>query len=281
MPRDHLATGGPSWDLTYAIQRATGTRLGTFVTITGGPGTSGIASADSYTDAFDPAIAEHYDIVFLDQRGVGLSHPITCPSATAVYYASTADPADPAQRDAVGRAASTYVTDCLEEARAGPGRPALLRHDARPSRTSRRSVEYLGADKLDLYGESYGTQYVQTYAAAHPDRIKALFIDGPVDLAPGAIAYYTEGARAFDDVLVSTLAECRRSAACRSDTQGGDALAAYDALAARLATRPAHVPLPDRQRLVHRPSADRRPTSPTRRPVTPTARSTAPSSCVT
>ena len=30
--------------------------------------------------------------------------------------------------------------------------------------------DYLGVDKLQLYGESYGTQYVQTYAAAYPDR---------------------------------------------------------------------------------------------------------------
>lgn len=237
VPRDHTTTGGPSWDVTYAIQRATGTRLGTFVTITGGPGTSGIASADSYTDAFDPAIAEHYDIVFLDQRGVGLSHPIQCPSATAVYYMNTADPADPAQRDAVGRAASTYVTDCLDEARADPtDLPFYATIQAVEDLEA--FLDYLGAGTIDLYGESYGTQYVQTYAAAHPDRIKALFIDGPVDLVPGAIDYYVEGARAFDDVLVSTLADCRRSRACRSDTQGGDALAAYDALAAKLAAGP-------------------------------------------
>ncbi len=237
VPRDHAAPNGAHWDLTYAIQRASGTKLGTFVTITGGPGTSGISAADSYTDAFDPAIAEHYDIVFLDQRGVGLSHPIGCPSATAVYYASTADPADPAQRAAVGAAASTYVADCMKESGADPADlPFYATTQAVEDLEAFR--QYLGADTLDLYGESYGTQYVQTYAAAHPDRIKALFIDGPVDLVPGAIAYYTEGARAFEDVLRSTLAACRASTVCQRDTAGGDPLAAYDALAARLAAGP-------------------------------------------
>jgi pimeloyl-ACP methyl ester carboxylesterase len=241
-----MTQGGPTWDLTYAIQRATGTKLGTFVTITGGPGYSGLAAAEDYTDAFDPAIAEHYDIVFLDQRGVGLSHPIQCPSATATYYASTADPADPAQRDAVGLAVSRYVTDCVKEARADPADlPFYATTQAVEDLEAFR--QYLGADKIDLYGESYGTQYVQTYATAHPDRIKALFIDGPVDLVPDAIDYYTEGARAFDDVLISTLAQCARTAACRRDTAGGDPVAAYDALAVKLAEGPITYRFPNGQ----------------------------------
>ena len=41
---------------------------------------------------------------------------------------------------------------------------------------------WLGVETLHLYGESYGTQYVQTYAAAHPDQVAALLVDGPVDL---------------------------------------------------------------------------------------------------
>ena len=37
-------------------------------------------------------------------------------------------------------------------------------------------------DKLWLYGESYGTQYAQTYAAAHGDHLAGLILDGTVDL---------------------------------------------------------------------------------------------------
>lgn len=237
VPRDHADPSGPKWDITSAIQRAKGTRLGTFVTITGGPGYSGLAAAESYTDAFDPQIAEHYDIVFMDQRGVGLSHPIQCPSATAVYYGDTADPADPAQRDAVARAARTYVDACMSESKADPADlPFYATANAIQDLEALR--DYLGVEKLMLYGESYGTQYVQTYAAAHPDRIKALFIDGPVDLVPDAISYYTEGARAFDDVLVQTMAACKADPSCRAGFAGGDPLASYDALAARLEAGP-------------------------------------------
>ena len=52
--------------VTFAVHPATGVRKGIFVTATGGPGYSGIASADSYTAAFDPSIPEAFDIVFFD-----------------------------------------------------------------------------------------------------------------------------------------------------------------------------------------------------------------------
>ncbi len=58
---------------------------------------------------------------------------------------------------------------CLAETKAVP---ADL-----PYYSTRQAVEdleafrqYLGVDKIALYGESYGTQYVQTYAARTPPR---------------------------------------------------------------------------------------------------------------
>ena len=102
VPSDHTTEGSAPWDVTFAIQRATGKRLGTFVVIAGGPGGSGISVADSYTDADPASIAEHYDFVYPDQRGIGLSHPIGCPDATAAYYTSPYDPANPAEGEAAG-----------------------------------------------------------------------------------------------------------------------------------------------------------------------------------
>ena len=63
------------------------------MTVTGGPGTSGIAAADGYTAAFDPRIVEDYDIVFLDQRGIGRSRALQCPDAALAFYAFPGDPA--------------------------------------------------------------------------------------------------------------------------------------------------------------------------------------------
>jgi pimeloyl-ACP methyl ester carboxylesterase len=243
VPRDHFVAGGPTWNVTYAIQKAKGKRLGTYVTITGGPGSSGISVAESYTDADPASIPDHFDMVYLDQRGIGLSGPVQCPAATAVYYASTARPEDPAQAAAVGTAASHYVTACLAEA--GTKTEDLPFYSTRQAVEDLEAVrEHLGVDRLYLYGESYGTQFVQTYATAHPDRIATLFLDGPVDLTLDGATYYGEAARTFDDVLLATFNTCLTDAACRADHEGRTPLQAWDTLAARLAQAPITFPFP-------------------------------------
>jgi len=236
VPRDHFTPGGPTWDVTFAIQRATKARIGTFVTITGGPGSSGIASADSYTDAYSTAITDAYDIVFIDQRGIGLSGPIACPVAVAAYYTDSTRPWG-ADITAFGAVAKGFVTNCLAESQVNT---ADL-----PFYATKQAIEdleairrYLAVDKLDLYGESYGTQYVQTYAAAHPDHIRALYIDGPVDLTIDGPTWYAESSRAANDTLVASLASCTADKACAAATKGGDALAVYDALATKLTQAP-------------------------------------------
>ena len=145
-----------------------------------------------------------------------------------------------------------------------------------PFYSTRQAVEdleafrlYLGVDKLALYGESYGTQYVQTYAAAHPDHVASLFVDGPVDLTMDAPAFYREEVRAFDDALTATLTDCDTDRVCRRDTaRRGD----------RRLRRPAHEapgraglgPLPDGQGHVRDPRSSRRRSSTTPRPATST-----------
>lgn len=220
-------------EVTFGIQRARGERQGVFVTATGGPGTSGLAVAESYTSAFSRDITEAYDIVFFDQRGIGLSGPVQCPDATVTFYTSDADPQNSTPTTGVGAAARDYAAECIEESGVDPA--------ALPFYSTDQAVEdleafriWLGVEQINLYGESYGTQFVQTYAAAHPDRLEALFIDGPVDLELTGFDYWAEGARAFDRALVATLLACTADEACSADFEGGDALGAYDALAAEL-----------------------------------------------
>ena len=70
VPLDHFAADDDrTLEVVFGVLPATGERKGMFVTATGGPGSSGLASADGYTAAFDPSITEHFDIVFFDQRG--------------------------------------------------------------------------------------------------------------------------------------------------------------------------------------------------------------------
>ena len=232
VPRDHFSGDATTWNVTFGILRAAVEAKGTFVTITGGPGTSGLLLADAYTDFMAPEITDNFDIVFLDQRGIGASRPLRCDEAAASYYRVSSDPSDPDQRDQVETETQTFVDACVAEAGVAEGdlpyySTAQAVEDLEAFRT------YLGVDQLHLYGESYGTQYVQTYAAAHPDRVASLIVDGVVDLTVDVLDYYVEGAQAHDDALLATLSACAADEACASDA-GGDSLAAYDTLSAEL-----------------------------------------------
>ena len=63
MPLDHFDPSDErTIGVTFAVLPASGESQGAFVTVTGGPGTSGIAVADSYTELYDPAIAEQFEL---------------------------------------------------------------------------------------------------------------------------------------------------------------------------------------------------------------------------
>ena len=223
-------------DVVFAILPATGERKGMFVTATGGPGTAGLTSADGYTAAFDPAIPEHFDIVFFDQRGVGQSGGLQCVQAATTFYLASWDTSTVEGENALLETARIFSNDCVTEM----GNPEIL-----PYLGTEQAVEDLeffrqvmGDEKIWLYGESYGTQYSQMYAAAHPDHLAALILDGTVDLTLSGIEYYKQQAIAFNDVLKLTLTSCNEDEFCAESMGGGDAITAYDTLAAQLKQAP-------------------------------------------
>ena len=245
MPLDHFDSSDErTIDVTFAILPASGESKGAFVTATGGPGTAGIMSADSYTSALDPALPEQFDIVFFDQRGVGMSGGLTCPQAAFDLYRADADIATEAGKDLLAAAASNFATDCVNEM----GNPESL-----PFLSTAHVVEDIevlrqtfGFEEFVLYGESYGTQVAQTYAAAHGDKLDRLLLDGTVDLTLDGFTFYGEQATAFGQTLQSTLNACEADDFCAED-MGDDPGAAYDTLAALLSEGPltADFPLAD------------------------------------
>jgi pimeloyl-ACP methyl ester carboxylesterase len=236
VPLDHFNTDDTrTLRVVFAVLPASDGRKGMFVTATGGPGTSGVLLADSYSAGFDPSILESFDIVFFDQRGMGLSGGLTCPSAATEYYQQDARGITRKQEKALKSTASTFVNDCVNELT----NPELL-----PYLGTRQAVEDLelfrqiiGDEKFWLYGESYGTQYAQTYAAAHGDQLAGLILDGTVDLTFSGTEYYIQQAQAFSDTLAVTLSACNDDPAC-AEQLNGDAIQAYDELVARLSKHP-------------------------------------------
>ena len=247
VPLDHFHDTGKTTQVTFAIKRHTakGPGRGVFVTATGGPGTSGIQSAVSYRDSFAQSVQKDYDVVFFDQRGAHLSGDLTCPDAAAAFYRTDSSPARSTATTGLGADAHTFVDACLAESKVDP---ALLPYYA--TRQVAEDIEqlrqYLGVDTIQLYGESYGTQLAQTYAAAHPDHVAGLFLDGPVDLSHFLLDYYTEQTKGFEEALEGTLLDCSTQQACTRDVTGANALTAWDDLAAKLAAGPITFPFQTR-----------------------------------
>lgn len=236
VPADHFTAGSPTWDVTFALHRGAVDSRGVLVTAVGGPGDSGIAAADDRLAGMSAAITDHYDVVFFDQRGIGRSEPFRCDRTLSDHPVDVDSSSSADQRDAFAHDAEQLGLDCFDEAGVAPADAG--RYATRQAVEDLESFrDWLDADRLVLYGESYGTQFQQAYAAAHPDRVAALVLDGVVDLATDDLTFATESAQAYSSVLTSTLTACDSTPVCARDAPGG-ALQQYDALAAQLAAHP-------------------------------------------
>lgn len=246
VPLDHFdAANTETIDVVFGVLPASGERYGMFVqAFPGGPGGEGISSA--YWSYFDPAVLEHYDIVYFDQRGLGLSNPLDCPVAYEkdfISYLTEDDTAGkegydtPAEQEALIADTRTYVEECVAEIGIDPAKLAFFGTDqvAEDIESFRQAM---GDDKFMLYGVSYGTAVGQTYAAAHPEHLSGLVLDGTIDMTLNGEAGSFSQEKAFDKVLLAVLNACNEDELCAADMGGKDAVAVYDALATKVSTNP-------------------------------------------
>ncbi|MBI3760617.1 MAG: alpha/beta fold hydrolase, partial [Chloroflexi bacterium] len=160
---------------------------------------------------------------------------LQCVEAAAVFYQSDLKSDTPAHEAETIATARAFAEDCVRQMGQAESLPYLGTRQAVEDLEAFRQA--MGDVKFWLYGESYGTQFAQTYTAAHPDHLAGLILDGTVDLTLSGPDYLKEQAQAFNDVLASVLKDCNAKQECAADA-GGDALAVYDKLAARLARAP-------------------------------------------
>lgn len=239
LPLDHRANDpDKTIDITFALSFAAEESRGILFYFVGGPGGSGLASTDSYLAAFDPSLAETMDIVFVDQRGTGAAHGLACPTAQARFDIAPVTLDDP---EGVLATAQRFVTDCTAELDADWLLPFVDTDQA--IRDSEALRQALGAPKVWLYGESYGTQLVQAYASQFPQAVRGVILDGVVDLTLDAQGFYRRYTLVAEKLLAETLALCDALPACAADIPGG-AAATYDDLARRLDAAPLPVAYP-------------------------------------
>jgi pimeloyl-ACP methyl ester carboxylesterase len=213
--------------------RDPGERIGTLVVNPGGPGVPAVAFLRGAAASFPRAIRNRFDLVAFDPRGVGDSEPIECSDGLDPLFDQTFQPADEQERASLVDAATMVARQCAT--RAGD----LLAHVSTADAV--RDLEQLrialGEDRLSFVGYSYGTFLGAGYADAHPDRVRAFVLDGPVDASTSARAATLGQARGFEHALDDFLANCSAHPGCAFH-HAGDAESAYDALRRRAGRAP-------------------------------------------
>lgn len=191
--------------------------------LAGGPGQGAAQLAGQIAPLFRE-IQRTRDIVLVDQRGTGKSNPLNCSSESNSLRGFTEGP----------ETALARLTDCLEgyDADVRLYTTDIAMDDLDDVRA------YLGYQRLNLYGGSYGTRAALVFLRQHPERVRSLILDGvaPTDMR---LPLYT--ARDAQRALDTLLADCDSEPSCHAAFPG--MASRIRALVTRLEDAPARVRL--------------------------------------
>ncbi len=195
------------------------------VVLAGGPGQGAIALAPQVAPLFT-RLNDSRDIVLVDQRGTGQSHPLDCkadeePTLQALFEDSLPE---------------KMVLECLGKLDADP------RHYATPTAVADLDevLGALGYASVNLWGGSYGTRVALELMRRLPARVRTATLDGvaPSDMKL-PLSFVADGEAAFEKLL----ADCAGEPGCRAAYP--DLRRDLDALRARLARSPARAQIGD------------------------------------
>ncbi len=168
---------------------APGLPEGTLVATEGGPGYPATLSRREYLDLFAPLLASH-DFVLMDNRGTGQSGALDCPGL---------------------QAAPSWTIELIGSCGESLGARAALYSTAYAADDLAAILDALKVDRIDLYGDSYGTFFEQVFAVRHPKRLRSIVLDGAFPLeAPDYGWYPTYGPAVRDKYNIA----CARFAPC-------------------------------------------------------------------
>ncbi|WP_211225458.1 alpha/beta fold hydrolase [Amycolatopsis nigrescens] len=205
-------------------------RRGVLLLNPGGPGGSGIGLPNFFADR---PIAQAYDLIGFDPRGVGRSTPLNCEAPPAIEgLSSRPDDAEFALWTADARAGE----DGCERA-AGGLRPFVNTPNTARDMDVMRGV--LGEKKINYLGFSYGTYLGAVFGSLFPKSLDRNVLDSAVSpdwiwreqFKQQALAH-----RSNVDLLVGWLGE--RDGTYGLGKSAGEVFANSEALAAKLAVRP-------------------------------------------
>ncbi|WP_219817665.1 alpha/beta hydrolase [Microbacterium sp. Ru50] len=178
VPLDYEDPDGETIQIAVSRVAAQGNdRIGSVVLNPGGPGGQATTFAPLVAALWNgTSIAERFDIIGFDPRGVGLSRP-----AVDCYTDEERD--DDVTLSALGSWTPESAREIVDTCAGRTGSEELLAHlgtrDAARDMDILRSA--LGDEKLTFAGVSYGTRLGAVYAEMFPQNVRALVLDGAVD----------------------------------------------------------------------------------------------------
>lgn len=236
VPLDYADPGGDTAQIAISRAPATGARLGSLLVNPGGPGASGLSMA-SVTDGTD--VAERFDVIGFDPRGVGASTPQVRCQTPQETDARRSEPGVDMSPEGIARTEQenrTYAARCAERS----GLPLLAHVGTREVVRDMdviRSV--LGDAKLNYLGYSYGTRLGTAYAETFPQNVRAMVLDGALDPQQDPIEEVVLQGEGFQKAFDAFAADCARSSDCPLGADPAGANARFRALVDPLVARPA------------------------------------------
>ncbi|MEM7286521.1 MAG: alpha/beta hydrolase [Actinomycetota bacterium] len=150
-------------------------RIGVLLVNPGGPGGSGTVMAEFFSDRH-PDLAEVFDIVGWDPRGVAGSSELNCDAPLRSFYELDNAPDDEAEVAALEAAAIAAAEACSEADR-------FLPHVGSGDVVEDMDLirQALGEERISFYGASYGSVLGLGYATRYGSNLRALVVDGVTD----------------------------------------------------------------------------------------------------
>ena len=144
----------------------------------GGPGQSGLSLADDVALGLNQQVAETYDIVGFDTRGVGSSQPaLSCDPNFFKGVRPDYIPSSQAAEQVLIDRAKSYAAGC--EKRFGWFLPYIT--SANMARDMDQIRKAFGVQQVNYYAYSYGTYLGQVYGTLFPQRVRRMVLDSTVD----------------------------------------------------------------------------------------------------
>ncbi|MGL6236734.1 MAG: alpha/beta hydrolase [Segniliparus sp.] len=215
VPVDYQNPKGEAAQVAVYRIKASGQKIGSLLFNPGGPGGSGVEFvAGSAPALLGKEIAQRFDLVGFDPRGIGHSTPsVHCLSdkeqdALRALNDNDYSPAGIARQEGRNR---DYAQKCAQRTGANFLAHVNSMDVARDLDVLRQS---LGDEKLNYVGYSYGTRIGTDYAALFPTHVRALVLDGALDPKESPVDKIVKQAKGFEDAFRIFAADCATQENC-------------------------------------------------------------------